>query len=777
MGSHNTTTHPPTPVTPSALKKTVTLLSPEVLTNWYEKRKKDSAYGPRRNSISNLFFQDKKQSSPGLRAGNKLRGSMLNLEEILAGEGVLSIHRSGKGIQRSESARLINMRQPSLQPRQNSHPNLVHQTSYSSSSSSLADRSSLESQGYSNYKLHPDNPVHFDSDLEAEADPPEWRHEIPEDDLKKLSSKELKRQDVINEFFHTEKSHVRNLKVLDCVFRRPLLDSGRMSREFVDRLFPNLDEVLSVHQKFNCAMKAQVNKGFPIGDICDILTEMFLESHGDRLVRVCGEFTKNQNSKIEELKRLRSRDTKLEQFLSEIERNPACRRLQLQALLPCEHQRLVKYPLLLREMAKYSEITDNPEYEVIMTVTEKTKEIIDSIDKIVAAQQNRVRLAELQSNLDSSGLDKMGSDHPIYVEYKNLELTRHSLIFEGPLVMKLGDSKRVKSLHVLLLEDCMMLLQKQGDKFLLKFHSSSTSQAASGKEDSRRLFHSPIIKYSTMLVRPVATDKRAFYLLNTTERGPQIYELVASTMNERAKWMKHITEAGKKKTDPGQVWADKTKGSLRSGSFKEGGSPKLERADRQNSSPPEGFPVSKKTEALSSPESPGPSSPSTPSTPTLPKKRLQRVEILKIVDSPPMVDPSQVVVNTATVLMADPVVTPLEKLKQKDVEVSRILEEKQKLISEILSINEDEFDIIADVASNKTESRDARDILLAALSQAKSLTSFVNSNLKVTEQDLVARSSPARDPAAFNHVSGSKPLICSGSGGAQLVQITSSMNQ
>merc|ERR1719373_332853 len=129
--------------------------------------------------------------------------------------------------------------------------------------------------------------------------------------------------------------------------------------------------------------------------------------------------------------------------------------------------------------------------------------------------------------------------------------------------------------------------------------------------------------------------------------------------------MKHITEAGKKKMDPGQV-----KGSLRSGSFKEGGSPKLERTDRQNSSPPEGFPISKTSESLSSPESPVPSTSSGPSTPSLPKKRLQRVEILKIVDSPPMVDPSQVVVNTATVLMADPVVTPLEKLKQKDVEVS-----------------------------------------------------------------------------------------------------------
>ena len=110
--SHNTTTHSPTPLTPGALKKTVTLLSPEVLTNWYERRKKEAGYGPRRNSISNLFFQqEKKQTSPlagGVRGGVTSRGSMLNLEEILAGEGVLSITRSGKGIQRSESAKLTN---------------------------------------------------------------------------------------------------------------------------------------------------------------------------------------------------------------------------------------------------------------------------------------------------------------------------------------------------------------------------------------------------------------------------------------------------------------------------------------------------------------------------------------------------------------------------------------------------------------------------------------------------------------------------------------------
>ena len=73
-----------------------------------------------------------------------------------------------------------------------------------------------------------------DSDLEIERDPPDWRPTVPEDDLKKLSSKEIKRQDVINELFHTERSHVAMLKVLDSVFRRPLIETGRMPREFVD---------------------------------------------------------------------------------------------------------------------------------------------------------------------------------------------------------------------------------------------------------------------------------------------------------------------------------------------------------------------------------------------------------------------------------------------------------------------------------------------------------------------------------------------------------------
>ncbi len=94
-------------LTPSTLKKTVNLLSPDVLTNWYSNRKKESVYGPRRNSISNLFFQPEKKFQTGhyeQRSGDKLRKSMWNLEALLSMEGEPSNHGSGKGIKRSESA-------------------------------------------------------------------------------------------------------------------------------------------------------------------------------------------------------------------------------------------------------------------------------------------------------------------------------------------------------------------------------------------------------------------------------------------------------------------------------------------------------------------------------------------------------------------------------------------------------------------------------------------------------------------------------------------------
>ena len=52
-------------------------------------------------------------------------------------------------------------------------------------------------------------------------------------------------------------------------------------------------------------------------------------------------------------------------------------------------------------------------------------------------------------------------------------------------------------------EDTSSLVLNQGDKYQLKFHAAGAGNAAGEKAPTsdRRLFHSPIIKFSTMLVR------------------------------------------------------------------------------------------------------------------------------------------------------------------------------------------------------------------------------------------------------------------------------------
>ena len=402
-----------------------------------------------------------------------------------------------------------------------------------------------------------------DSDLAEPdlADPPDWRSSISAEQLARLSPSEQKRQDVINELFHTERSHVRNLKVLEHVFRRPLLECGLVPREVLDRLFPNLQEVISVHQSYHAAMKTLAKGGFPIGRVGGLLADMFLGSFGDKLISVGAEFTKNQKFTIEELKRIRKADSRLEARLSELEQNPNCRRLQLQSILPVEHQRLVKYPLLLTQIKKHcDEDEDRDEYDQVTEATSRTKEILDSIDKQVAEAQNKQKMEEIQRCLDTQGLEKLGPDTPVCVEYRNVDLTKFRLLYDGVLTLHLGGSeskgKRNIELHVLLLEDCVMFLQKQvvkcnseicrktsnnafqDEKYLLKFHTGSGVVSGGGRDDAKKI-HSPVIK-------SVPLKSTVFFHINMIA---QVHNDVGETGgNKQARLLPHEHNTGRRRS-------------------------------------------------------------------------------------------------------------------------------------------------------------------------------------------------------------------------------------
>ncbi|KAL2714178.1 uncharacterized protein V1478_016735 [Vespula squamosa] len=406
----------------------------------------------------------------------------------------------------------------------------------SSSNSSLSTRS-LDSPSTSLEQVHPatssaNASTSWDSDVDVEPDPSDWSQGVTEEVLARLSNSEKKRQEVINELFHTERSHVRALKVLSHVFHKPLLESQVLPLDQIQLLFSNLDEMVAIHSRFNQAMKRKKKENSCVGDVGDLLLEMFDGEAGETFERAASTYCAKQQVALDALRDRRRKDLKLNSFLNEIEANPLCRRLQLKDHILTGMLRLTKYPLLFENLAKYTPEKHEKEKASVLRGLERSKEILSRVNQAVKEAEDYQRLVEIQRTIDRSAFDKF--DHPTVQEFKNLDITKRKLIYEGPLQWRRTEQNRAKpvDLHVVLLDDTIFFLHRQDEKYLLKF--INTSQANS--------VLSPIVKVSTVLVRHNAVDKNSLYLVNTSQNGAQIYDLVAASPAERKLWCKHISE-------------------------------------------------------------------------------------------------------------------------------------------------------------------------------------------------------------------------------------------
>lgn len=89
-----------------------------------------------------------------------------------------------------------------------------------------------------------------ESDIEVDEELPSICASIPKEILEKLTRKEIKTQEVINELIHTEQKHVRNLKIMKNHFYIPIQVNVYLTVEEQETVFPNLDEVLEIHCNF-----------------------------------------------------------------------------------------------------------------------------------------------------------------------------------------------------------------------------------------------------------------------------------------------------------------------------------------------------------------------------------------------------------------------------------------------------------------------------------------------------------------------------------------------
>ncbi|XP_064237313.1 rho guanine nucleotide exchange factor 1 isoform X6 [Aotus nancymaae] len=403
------------------------------------------------------------------------------------------------------------------------------------------------------------------SGLELEPEePPGWRELIPPDTLHRLPKSQVKRQEVISEMgfrpvgqaglkllgssesptsasqspgiielLVTEAAHVRMLRVLHDLFYQPMAEGGFFPLEELQNIFPSLDELIEVHSLFlDRLMKRRQESGYLIEEIGDVLLARFDGAEGSWFQKISSRFCSRQSFALEQLKAKQRKEPRFCAFVQEAESRPRCRRLQLKDMIPTEMQRLTKYPLLLQSIGQNTE--ESTEREKVELAAECCREILHHVNQAVRDMEDLLRLKDYQRRLDLSHLRQ--SSDPMLSEFKNLDITKKKLVHEGSLTWRVTKDKAVE-VHVLLLDDLLLLLQRQDERLLLKSHSRTLTPTPDGKTMLR-----PVLRLTSAMTREVATDHKAFYVIFTWDQEAQIYELVAQTVSERKNWCALITE-------------------------------------------------------------------------------------------------------------------------------------------------------------------------------------------------------------------------------------------
>uniref|UniRef100_UPI00398E85F0 pleckstrin homology domain-containing family G member 5-like isoform X3 n=1 Tax=Pristiophorus japonicus TaxID=55135 RepID=UPI00398E85F0 len=272
----------------------------------------------------------------------------------------------------------------------------------------------------------------------------------------KLTRKQCHQQEALWELLNTEAAYIKKLRVITDLFLCCLVnlqESGLLVEVDPKKLFCNVQEIIRLHQTLWRDVMAPVlqtarqrktllnptdfHKGFKtFGVHFKPYIQYCMEEEG------CMEYMRNH---------LRDNDL-FRIYLTWAETHKQCNRLKLSDMLVKPHQRLTKYPLLLKSILKK---TDDPHArDAIVSMVSSVESFIAHVNSRMRQRQEQQRLAEIINRIDAYEVVDGSSDEveKVLKEFCRLDLTApmigtspndtRQLLLEGGLRMKEGkDSK------------------------------------------------------------------------------------------------------------------------------------------------------------------------------------------------------------------------------------------------------------------------------------------------------------------------------------------------
>ncbi|NXC44422.1 PKHG5 protein, partial [Penelope pileata] len=271
-----------------------------------------------------------------------------------------------------------------------------------------------------------------------------------------LTRRQCHQQEAIWELLHTEATYIRKLKVITDLFLCCLLnlqESGLLCEVDAERLFSNIGEIIQLHRSLWSSVMAPVldkaRRTKALLDPVDFLKgfKMF-----GSLFKPYIQYCMEEEGCMEYMRTL-LRDSELfRAYVTWAEKHKQCSRLKLSDMLVKPHQRLTKYPLLLKSVLKKTD--DARTRDAILTMIGSVEHFINHVNSRMRQRQEQQRLAAILSRIDAYEVVEGSTDEvdKLLKEFLRLDLTApmpgtspddtRQLLLEGSLKMREGkDSK------------------------------------------------------------------------------------------------------------------------------------------------------------------------------------------------------------------------------------------------------------------------------------------------------------------------------------------------
>ncbi|KAG8126769.1 hypothetical protein E2320_021814 [Naja naja] len=331
-----------------------------------------------------------------------------------------------------------------------------------------------------------------------------WSLAVEQSYMKQQERDVIKRQDVIYELMRTEMRHVRTLKIMLKVYSQAMREELQFSNSDIHRLFPCVDDLLELHRVFLFHLKERRKESLEEGSECnyiiqnigDVLVQQFSGKTGNKLKEKYGIYCSSHSDAVSYYKELMQQNKKFQNLIKKVSNSSIVRRLGVQECNLLVTQRIMKWQRVNTHcsclmLSHFIFAVTTKEYEDLTKALSLIKEAITAVDTKVNESEKEQRLREIVNLI-----------YKYKVLYKEeiLQLMLFRIAIDGLRMMYL-DSKP------------------------------------------------PVISLQKLIVREVANEERAMFLIIASKKGPEMYEIHTNSKEERNIWITQIRRAVEKCSD------------------------------------------------------------------------------------------------------------------------------------------------------------------------------------------------------------------------------------